>query len=101
MSSRKSITKRFQRPVRRLLEDVISKRSPVDNLKTPTQLNATTEGSSSMLKSYEQVNKDQATSPDPSLTGHGREEEEAAVATLSATSSITIRLSYHSAANVR
>ena len=46
-----------------------------------------------MLKSYEQVNKDQGTSSHPSLTAQGREEEGTATATKT--------LQYYLAGNVR
>ena len=89
MSSKKNIPKRLQRPVKILLADVMSKKSPADELQTPKQMNETVQGSStndvatsssSMLKSYEQVNKDQGTSPDPSLSGQDRRGERAATA---------------------
>ena len=51
-----------------------------------------TVGPSSMLKSYEQMNKDQDTSSDPNLTGQGREGEGTAAATT---------LPYYLAGNVR
>ena len=81
MSNKKNIIKRLQRPVRVLLDDVMPKNSSADELQSPKQVNETAQGSSTMLKSYEQVKKDQGTSTDPSLTGQEREGEETASAT--------------------
>ena len=82
MSNRKNITKRLQRPVKVLLEDVMPKKSSTDEPEIQKQVDETAQGSSSMLKSYEEMNKDQGTSSDPSLTGQGQEGEETAAATL-------------------
>lgn len=90
MSNRKNITKRLQRPVRVLLDDVMPKKSSADELQSPKQVNDTAQGSStsdvatsssSMLKSPEQMDKDQNTSSDSSLTGQGREGAGTAAAT--------------------
>ena len=89
MSNRKNITKRLQRPVKVLLEDVMPTKSSPDELQTQKQVDEPaqgssaedeTAGSSSMLKSYEEMNKDQDTLSDPNLTGQGREGEGTAAA---------------------
>ena len=89
MSNRKNITKRLQRPVKVLLEDVMPKKSSTDESETQKQVDETAQGSSveseavgssSMLQSYEEMNKDQGTASDPSLTGQGREGEGTAAA---------------------
>ena len=103
MSNRKNITKRLQRPVKVLLEDVMPKKSSTDEPETQKQVDETAQGSSaddvavgssSMLKSYEEMNKDQDTSSDPNLTGQGREGEGTAAA-------VTTALPYYLPGNVR
>ena len=102
MSNRKNITKRLQRPVKVLLEDVMPKKSSTDEPEIQKQVDETAPGSladdvavgsSSMLKSYEEMNKDQDTSSDPNPTGQGREGEGTAAAATT--------LSYYLAGNVR
>ena len=104
MSNRKNITKRLQRPVKVLLEDVMPKKSSADEPETQKQVDETAQGSStddvavgssSMLKSYEEMNKDQGTASDPNLTGQGREGEGTAAAAAATT------LPYYLAGNVR
>ena len=104
MSNRKNITKRLQRPVKVLLEDVMPKKSSVDEPEPQKQVDETTQGSStddaavgssSMLKSYEEMNKDQSTSSDPNLTGQDREGEGTAAAAAVTT------LPYYLGGNVR
>ena len=92
MSNRKNFTKRLQRPVKVLLEDVMPKKSSADELQTQKQVDETAQDSSSMLKSYEEVNKDHDTSYDPNLTGQGREGE--------GTAAVVTTLPYDLAGNV-
>ena len=101
MSNTKNVTKRLQRPVKVLLEDVMPKKSSTDEPETQKQVDETAQGSSVegeavgsslMLKSYEEMNKDQDTSSDPNLTGQGREAEGTAAVTT---------LPYYLAGNVR
>jgi hypothetical protein len=84
MSNKKNITKRLQRPVKILLEDVMPKKSSPDEPQTQKKVDETAQssstddaavGSSSLSTSDEQVNKDQDTSSDPTLIGQGREGE--------------------------
>ena len=95
MSNRKNITKRLQRPVKVLLEDVMPKKSSTDESETQKQVDETAQGSSSILQSYEEMNKDQGTASDPNLTGQGREGEGTAAAAAATT------LPYYLAGSVR
>ena len=76
-----------------LLEDVMPKKSSTDEPETEKQVDETAQGSSSMLKSCEEVNKDQGTSSDPNLTGQGQEGE--------GTTAAVTTLPYYLAGNVR
>ena len=103
MSNRKNTTKRLQRPVKVLLEDVMPKKSSADEPEPQKQVDETAQGSStddvavgssSTLQSYEEMNKDQDILFDPNLTGQGREGEGTAAAAVTT-------LPYYLGGNVR